>query len=469
MLPSFIPGGAAAHFLTCCFKHFNSLKLCRSDASTQNVMKAKKIVIIGGGFAGINLAQQLSNEDLFQVTLVDKNNYNFFPPLLYQVATGFLEASNISYPFRKFFQDRDNLRFCIGEFQRVIPDQNRVETSGGDLEYDFLVFATGTETNYFGMENVRKNAVPMKTVNDALALRNHILLNIENATKTKDQVERKKLLTVVVSGAGPTGVEVSGMLAEMNKHIFEKDYPELKNEKLHIYLVDALPVVLAPMSKKSQEETLAELRGLHIKVILNQAVKDYDNDVVLLADSTRIETKSLIWTSGVTAGKIDGIPESAVGKGKRVLVDAFNKVEHMENIFAIGDVCLMKADGNFPEGHPQLAQVAIQQGKLLGKNLKRIVNRETPVPFEYNDKGTMAIIGVNKAVADLPGLHFRGFIAFMMWLFVHLFSLIRYRNQVKTFYNWMVAFFTRDQSLRFIMYPRQHNTVKDLKTSPVAE
>jgi len=422
-------------------------------------MTTKKIVIVGGGFAGINLALELCNDDDFQVTLVDKNNYNFFSPLLYQVATGFLEASNISYPFRKLFQDKHNFRFSLGAFTKVIPEKNQIETAGGDLSYDYLVFSTGTISNYFGMENVKRNAVPMKTVNDALALRNHILLNIEKATKTDDPAERKKLLTTVVSGAGPTGVEVSGMLAEMNKNIFKKDYPELKSEKTNIYLVDPLPVVLGPMSKKSQRETLAELKELGIHVILNQSVKDYDNDVVLLSDGTEIETKSLIWTSGVTAPEIEGLQETSLGKGKRVLVDGYNKVIGTENIYALGDVCLMKSDEKFPDGHPQLAQVAIQQGKLLGKNLKRLSHNKAQTPFEYKDKGTMAIIGVNKAVADLPGLHFKGFIAFMLWLVVHLFSLIRYRNQIKTFYNWMVAFFTRDQSLRFIMNPRQEDFV----------
>jgi NADH dehydrogenase len=425
-------------------------------------MKIKKVVIVGGGFAGINLSQELSAEADFHVTLVDRNNYNFFPPLLYQVATGFLEASNISYPFRKFFQGKDNFRFFMGEFKRVVPELNKIETDNGDLYYDYLVFSTGTETNYFGLENVKKNAVPMKSINDALAMRNHILTNIEKATKTNDLSERKKLLTVVVAGAGPTGVEISGMLAEMNKNIFKKDYPELKDEKTFIYLVDALPAVLSPMSKKSQDETLSELKGLGVNVILNQAVKDYEHDQVLLADGTTIATKSLIWTSGVTATKLEGLPETALGKGKRVLVDGYNKVFGTENMFALGDICLMKADEKFPEGHPQLAQVAIQQGKLLGKNLKRLASVQPLKSFGYNDKGTMAIIGVNKAVADLPGFHFKGFIAFMMWLFVHLFSLIRYRNQIKTFYNWIVAFFTRDQSLRFIMNPRMGPSEKKL-------
>ena len=416
-----------------------------------DIMETKKIVIVGGGFAGINLAQKLSKNNAFQITLVDKNNYNFFPPLLYQVATGFIEASNISYPFRKFFHDKKNLRFSLGEFKKVIPEENKIETDSCDLHYDYLVFATGTESNFFGMENVKKNAVPMKTVRDALVLRNHILMNKEKATKTTDPEERKRLLTVVVAGAGPTGVEISGMLAEMNNYIFKKDYPELKREEAQVYLVDALPVVLNPMSKKSQEETLTELQGLGIKVLLNHSVKDYVDSVVTFDDGKTIETETLIWTSGVTATTLEGLPKEVIGKGKRVMVDAYNRVNGTSNIFAIGDICLMTADEKFPSGHPQLAQVAIQQADRLAENFEDFIDGKELKPFVYKDKGTMAIIGRNKAVADLPGAHFKGFIAYFLWLVVHLFSLIRYRNQIKTLYNWLVAFFTRDQSLRFII------------------
>jgi NADH dehydrogenase len=414
-------------------------------------MAAKKVVIIGGGFAGINLAQELSKDKNFDITLVDKNNYNFFPPLLYQVATGFLEASNISYPFRKFFQEKSNLHFSLGEFREVFPTQNIVVTDTGNLNYDYLVLATGTETNYFGMENVKKNAVPMKTVKDALALRNHILANKERATKISDPIQRRKVLSIVVAGAGPTGVEVSGMLAEMHKGIFKKDYPELNREEVQIYLVDALPAVLSPMSKKSQEETLEELRGLGINVLLEHAVKDYQDGVVTFANGKTIETETLIWTSGVTGVELPGIPKEVLGRGRRVLVDLHNRVKGFDNIFALGDICLMEGDANFPNGHPQLAQVAIQQGRNLARNLRLMQEGKPLVDFHYKDKGSMAIIGVNKAVADLPGLHFKGFIAYFLWLVVHLFSLIRYRNQIKTLYNWIVAFFTRDQSLRFIM------------------
>lgn len=414
-------------------------------------MEQKKVVIVGGGFAGINLAQKLAKDNLFHITLLDKNNYNFFPPLLYQVATGFLDPSNICYPFRKFFQKKSNLRFSLGLFQEVFPAENRISTDTGDIYYDYLIFATGTETNYFGMENVKKYAVPMKTVKDALALRNHILWNKEKATKIADVNARKKLLSIVVAGAGPTGVEISGMLAEMHKNIFKRDYPELNRKEVQIYLVDALPVVLNPMTKKSQQDTLAELRGLGINVLLDHAVKDFQNGVVTFANGHTIETETLIWTSGVTGIALPGLPKEVIGRGRRVLVDSYNRVKGYNNIFAIGDICLMTTDEKFPDGHPQVAQVAIQQGRNLAKNFRLLMEGKTAHDFHYNDRGSMAIIGVNKAVADLSGMHFNGFIAYMMWLVVHLFSLIRYRNQVKTLYNWIVALFTRDQSLRFIL------------------
>lgn len=414
-------------------------------------MEPKRIVIVGGGFAGINLALKLAKNKDCQITLVDKNNYNFFPPLLYQVSTGFLEVSSISYPFRKFFHHKKNLHFSLGEFVEVFPEENRIHTKTGDLSYDYLVFATGTETNYFGMENVKRNAVPMKTIKDALALRNHILLQLEKATKTTDAVERKKLLTTVIAGAGPTGVEISGLLAEMHSHIFRKDYPELDRHEIKIYLVDASPAVLSPMSEKSQQESLQELQSLGIEVKLNTRVKDYVDGIVSFVEGDPIETKTLIWASGVIAHEIPGIPAESVGRGRRLLVDEFNRINGTANIYAVGDACLQLSDKKFPDGHPQVAQVAIQQGKLLADNILLLENGKTPKPFSYTDKGSLAIIGSNKAVADLPGVHFKGFVAYFLWLFVHLFSLVRYRSRIRTFYNWMIAFFTRDQSMRFII------------------
>jgi NADH dehydrogenase len=415
-----------------------------------------KIVIIGGGFAGINLAKALLKCKESQVVLVDKNNYNFFPPLIYQVGTAFLEPSSISYPFRKFFAGKKNLNFRLGEFQRVIPAENRIILDNGELNYDYLVFATGTETNYFGMENVKRNAIPMKTLNDAIDMRNRLLQSMEEAAICKDKKEKRKLLNIVVAGGGPTGVEVSGMFAEMRKEIVAKEYPELLTTVSNIYLVDGGNALLAPMSEASQKDTLEALTKMGVIVKLNARVKDYDGDTVYFADGQTIEAKNLIWAAGVTAMIFEGIPTESYGNGKRMITDAFNKVINTDNIFAIGDTCLLTSDKKFPNGHPQVAQVAIQQGLNLAKNFTLLKEKSNLLkPFLYNDKGSMAIIGKNKAVVDLPNAHFKGFFAWIVWLFVHLFSLITYRNRLQTFYNWMIAYFSKDQPLRMIIRPNK--------------
>lgn len=413
------------------------------------------IVIIGGGFAGINLAKALTNEKGITVTLVDKNNYNFFPPLIYQVATAFLEPSSISYPFRKFFAGKKNLQFRLGELLKVIPNENKVILNNGELVYDQLVFATGAETSYFGMENVRKNAIPMKTLNDAINMRNTLLKNLEKAAICKDIRKRRKLLTIVVAGGGPTGVEVSGMFAEMRKSILIKEYPELETSASNIYLVDGGEALLSPMSVASQQDTLEAVTKLGVVVKLNTRVVDYKEDTVFFADGNTIQTKNLIWAAGITAREFEGIPAESYGRGKRMLTDAFNKVNGTTNIFAIGDTCIQLTDENFPQGHPQVAQVAIQQGLNLADNFKNLLQQKALKPFIYKDKGSMAIIGKNKAVVDLPkpNLHFKGFFAWMIWLFVHLMSLITYRNRINTFYHWMIAYFSKDQSLRMIIRP----------------
>ena len=420
-------------------------------------MAIKKVVIIGGGFAGINLAKHLADKNAFNVILADKNNYNFFPPLLYQVATGFLEASNISYPFRKMFQGKKNIRFRMGELLKVVPQENKVVLSSGDLEYDYLVLATGTKSNYFGLENVKANAIPMKTVNDALEMRNYLLQQLENATITPDKAEREKLLTIVIAGGGPTGVEVSGMLAEMRKFIIRKDYPEFRGEKdrSHIYLIDGGDQLLSPMSLKSQKDTFNALSKLGVEIKLNIEVKDYVNDTVVLSNGEHIQTKTLIWAAGVSAKPITGIPDASYGRGKRLLTDAFNKVQNTSNIYAVGDTCLQTNDPDFPQGHPQEAQVPLRRGRHLAMNCNKMSAKQPLRPFRYRDKGTMAIIGRNKAVADLPKppLHFRGFIAWFMWLFIHLISLVTYRNKITTLYNWMIAYSTKDQALRMIIRP----------------
>ncbi|HEX8575243.1 MAG TPA: FAD-dependent oxidoreductase, partial [Flavobacterium sp.] len=292
-----------------------------------------EVVIIGGGFAGINLAKELLNQKDIHVTLVDKNNYNFFPPLIYQVAAAFLEPSSISYPFRKFFAGKENLQFRLGELQKVNPAENTITLNNGDLKYDYLVFATGAETNYFGMENVKNNSIPMKTLNDAISMRNRLLKNIEKAAICKNIRERRKLLTIVVAGGGPTGVEVSGMFAELRKNILRKEYPELGTSISNIYLVDGGDALLSPMSPASQKDTLDALTKMGVIVKLNTRVTDYKDDTVFFASGETIQTKNLIWAAGVSARAFEGIPLECYGRGKRLITDAYNKVKGTDNIF----------------------------------------------------------------------------------------------------------------------------------------
>jgi len=422
-----------------------------------------KIVIIGGGFAGVNLAQALGNNKNFEVTLVDKNNYNFFPPLIYQVATGFLEPSSISYPFRKLFSSQQNVHFRYGYMQQVIPEENKVILSNGELSYDILVFATGAKTNYFGMENVKQNAISMKTLDDAIEMRNKLLQQMEQATIATDPEDVKKRLTVVIAGGGPTGVELSGMFAEMRNGILRKEYPELVGKGSEIYLIDGGDELLSPMSVKSQQETFADLTKLGVNIMLKSRVKDFVDDTVYLTSGQTIPTKTLIWAAGVTAKIFTGIPVESYGRGSRMLTDAFNKVEGTTNIYAIGDTCLQLTEPEYPFGHPQVAQTAIQQGKHLAKNLKLMIENKPLEPFKYVDKGSMAIIGRMKAVADLPHpkVHFGGTIAWFAWLFIHLLSLITQRNRFRTLYNWMIAYFTKDQSLRMIIKPTLKQSLEE--------
>lgn len=417
----------------------------------------KRVVIVGGGFAGINLIKKLRKDSRFHITLVDKNNYSFFPPLLYQVATAFIEPSNISYPFRRLFQEKPNLRFHMGCLKKVNPEKNNIETDTGIVEYDYLVLALGTESNYFGMEHVKANALPMKNVDDALNLRNHLLLNMEEAVRTTDIKEKEKYLNIVIAGGGPTGVELAGMLAELGRYIAVKEYPEIKDLPTYLYLVDAGKSLLGPMSEKSQQEATRILKKLGVHVITNTAVKDYIDDTVYLADGRTIKTNVLIWASGVIGREVPGLPASVIGRGRRIMVDEFNKVQGTQNIFALGDLCLQTTDKHFPNGHPQLAQVAIQQGKLLAENLIRQANSKTLEPFAYNDKGSLAIISKYKAVADLPKFFFKGFFAWLVWLFVHIIPLIGFRNKVKLAFSWFWSFITNDPTLRLIIRPRRED------------
>ncbi|MFA6083942.1 NAD(P)/FAD-dependent oxidoreductase [Mucilaginibacter sp.] len=422
-----------------------------ADATGNRPGTAKKIVVIGGGFAGVNFAQNVAKNKNYRVTLVDKNNYNYFPPLLYQVSTSFLEPSSISYPFRKLFR-KDHISFRMGEPVKVDPTSKTVYLKDGEISYDYLVFATGAKTNFFGNENIEKNAIPMKTIDDGLRMRNALLKTLEQATITPDPAERKKMLTIVVAGGGPTGVEVSGMLAEMKNYIFKKDYPELINQPGGIYIVDGSPNLLGAMSEKTHKEAYKVLTNLGVKVKLNTRVSDYIDGKITLSNGEVIESKTLIWAAGITANTFEGIPVTSLGAGKRMITDQYNKVQGLDDIYAIGDSAILTTDAAYPTGHPQIAQVAIQQGKALANNFIAMAKGKPLKPFKYFDKGDMAIIGRNHAVVDLfkHKLHFSGIIALFIWLFIHLISLVNYRNKLQTLYNWAVSYISRDQSYRMI-------------------
>jgi len=424
----------------------------------------KKIVIIGGGFAGINLAKRLSKNSEHEITLVDRNNYHFFPPLLYQVGTAFIEASNISYPFRKMFHGR-NIQFFMGNLEHIDPLEKKVVTDNGNLNYDTLVMAMGTETNFFGNQQIKKYALPMKTIDDALELRNHILLQLEKSVRTAEPGIRLTHSNIVIAGGGPTGVELAGMLAEMGKNIIRKDYPEADVWSGKIFLVDGLPTLLAPMSKKSQNEAIIVLKNLGVEILLDRLVQNYDGEKVSLSDGTEISSSTLIWASGVVARSVDGIPETSLGKSRRILVDEFNKVQGLQDVFAIGDQCYQTSDPAFPNGHPQLAQVAIQQGSLLGENLNRENKGKAWKVFTYNDKGSMAIISKFHAVVDLPKGFFKGFFAWLVWLFIHIIPIAGFRNKVKLSFNWIWSFLTNDPTLRLIIRPNSYTHNSDFKAA----
>lgn len=417
----------------------------------------KHIIIVGGGFAGINVVKFLKSDKRFRITLVDKNNYHFFPPLIYQVATSFIQASNISYPFRRLFSNYKNVNFHMGSLIRVNPEIKTIETDTGNLDYDYLILAIGTESNFFGMENVQRCALPMKNIEEALYLRNHMLLNLEEAARNKEVKKAERLQNVVIAGGGPTGVELAGMLAEMGRYIAKKEYPEIKLSLSNLYLIDALPTLLSPMSKMAQQTSYESLKQLGVKILLNVSVKDYINNQVLLSDGSSIDTETLIWTSGVIGREVPGIPEKSIGKGKRILVDAYNRVEGTENIYAIGDICLQLTDENFPKGHPQLAQVAIQQAKNLAGNLIRLEDEKVFIPFKYNDKGSMAIISKFNAVVDLPKFSFKGFTAWLTWLFIHIIPLVGFRSKIRLALDWFRLFITNNPSIRLILYPKKNN------------
>lgn len=423
---------------------------------TKKVNNKKRLVIIGGGFAGVNLAKRLSKNKSICITLVDQNNYNFFIPLIYQVATGFLDPSSISYPFRKLLRN-DNVHFRLGSLVSIDSLNHKIYLDNGHLDYDYLVLATGCETNYFNNKDIQSKVIPMKTLNDSILMRNRLLQSLEQACITDDDLLRRKLLTTIIVGGGPTGVEVSGVIAELRRSIIQKDYPEIANSMGAIYLIDGGSALLAQMSSKSHQEAYSVLTKLGVKIMLHTVVKEYDGERAVLSSGEIIESRNMIWAAGIIAKKFEGIPDNCFGRANRVIVDSYNQIIGVKDIYAIGDTCIQTEDPKFPSGHPQLAQVAIQQGKNLADNFSALVKNATLTPFRYSDKGSMAIIGRKNAVTDLTffSLHFGGVIALFIWLFIHIISLISYRNKFKTLYNWIVAYLTGDESLRMIIRPEK--------------
>ncbi len=409
-----------------------------------------RVVIIGAGFGGINLVKKLKNKP-FQVVLINKTNYHLFQPLLYQVATAGLEASSIAFPVRGIFSHKDNFIFRLAEVTNVLPDQNRVETNIGPISYDYLVIGTGSTSNFFGNINFEKLAKGMKSLYEAIGLRNFGLQGLENTLLLTDKEEKEVALNIVIVGGGPTGVELAGALAEFRKKIFPKDYPELSPDLMSIHLMESAPQLLAHMSESASRETFKYLTKMGVQIKLNTLVKDYDGTKAYLSDGTVIYSKYFIWSAGVKGNMPAGLKEEVVARGARIKVDEFNRVLNVDNIFAIGDVAQVSTDPELPKGHPMLAQVAIQQGKLLGDNLARLENKQKMQPFKYRDKGTMATIGRNKAVADIGKLHLTGFFAWVIWMVVHLMFLMGFRNKVVVFINWVYSYFTYDRGTRILL------------------
>ncbi len=418
----------------------------------------KRVVIVGGGFGGLKLAQKLIKSD-YQVVLVDKNNYHQFPPLIYQVASSGIEPSSIAFPFRKIFQKKKNFYFRLAEVTGIKSDEKIIITTIGNIAYDYLVLSSGTTTNFFGNNQIEENAMPMKTLTESMGLRNVLLQRMEEALVCSDNKVRQSLLNVVIVGGGATGVEIAGALSEMKNFILPKDYPDLPNSLMNIYLIESQPRLLAAMSEESSDNVLKYLRSMGVNVLLNQRVTDYKNNTVYINDGSTIATKTFIWVTGVIANQLDNMPSEKLGRGARIIVNAYNEVEGMEGVYSIGDQCIMpNVDKDYMSGHPQLAQVAIQQGSLLADNLKRLSKGKQMKPFKYKNLGTMATVGRNKAVAEFAGMKMGGFIAWILWLVVHLRSILGVKNKIFVFINWMMNYFNYSQSLRLILWARKNNT-----------
>jgi NADH dehydrogenase len=421
-----------------------------------------RVVVVGGGFGGIAAVKALHRSGM-QIVLIDRNNFHLFQPLLYQVSTAGLEPDSIAFPLRGIFRKSADFHIRMAEVTKVFPEQQLLETNIGRLHYDYLIMATGSDTNFFGMTDIQTNAIGMKSLLEAIQIRSYILHQFEQTLLLTDVEEIRSRLCFVITGGGPTGVELSGALAELRKNVLPRDYPELPISEMKVYLVEAGERLLAAMSPQSSRKTLEALQGLGVEVILGTSVKAYDGESLTLNDGRTIRARSVIWSAGVKAVPVSGLPELALQKNGRVLVNMVNQVEGVDRIFAIGDIAQI-SDPKYPRGYPMVAQVAIQQGKLAAKNLIRLQNGKTMLPFHYKDKGTMSTIGRNKAVAEVGGIKMSGLPAWIAWMVVHLLFLMGFRNKLIVFMNWLYRYFTFDRGSR-IIFRRGSSNIEKLRES----
>jgi NADH dehydrogenase len=424
----------------------------------------KRVVIVGCGFAGLTLAKKLKNSG-YQVVILDKHNYHQFPPLFYQVASAGLEESSILFPLRKIFQHHPDFHLRKVEVRAVDTTNNKLSTSSGEIDYDYLVLAHGATNAFFGSAQMQKHSKCMKTIAEVLDLRNSLLMNFENALTAQNAEERDMLMTIVIIGGGPSGVEIAGAIAEMNKYVLQKDYPEFKEIRAKIYLVEALDRVLSNMSQKSSDKARGFLEKMGVTVFTKTRATGCDERTVFLDSEQKISTGMIIWTAGITGNSIEGINRDCFTRSGRIMVDSSSKVNGYSNIFALGDISL-QTEANYPKGHPQVAQVAIQQARLLAVNLQRIQNNRPLKEFKYNDLGTMATVGRHLAVVELPTVKFQGVFAWFVWMFVHLMSIIGVKNKLLIFFNWAWKYFTYDQSTRLILRPKGCADIADTYSMP---
>ncbi len=410
----------------------------------------KRIVIVGGGLGGLELAFKLVDDD-YQVVLVDKNNYHQFPPLIYQVASGGLEPSSISFPFRRLFQGKKDFFFRMAKVESVNTDKKTIKTTVGEIDYDYLVLAFGAKTNFFGNKDIEATTLPMKSVSEAMRLRNTILRNLELALTEEDPARKQALMNIVVVGGGASGVEIAGAVAEMKKNIIARDYPDLDSSQMHIYLVNAVDRLLSAMDPVSSKRAERDLKELHVHIRQPQFATEYKDGVLKTSAGLEIPTQTVIWVSGICANTVEGFPAESIGHAGRFLTDRFCRVKGVKDVYAIGDVSLVEGDEEYPLGHPQLAQVAMQQAKTVAKNFKAMSKGKELKPFKYKNLGVMATIGRNHAVAEISGKKFGGFPAWALWLVVHLRSILGVKNKTFILLNWVWNYINYKQSLRLIL------------------